>query len=62
MARRRLPLLRGSETGSASRYPFAWHKHREISPGTWTVIGDMSLKPGPPLESCALAGCPRPKE
>jgi hypothetical protein len=47
---------------AAPRYPFPWHKHRELSPGIWTVIGDMSLTKGEPLESCELAGCSGPKE
>ena len=53
--RSRAPLI--AATSPARRHAFPWHKHREIGPGLWFVIGDMSLIPGPPLEGCAVAGC-----
>ena len=54
MARRRSDA--GPRLGM--HYPFPWHQHVEIAPGHWSVIGDMSLTVGAPLESCAAAHCP----
>ena len=55
---RRSQTTRRPETGAGRRYPVPWHNHVEIAPGNWSVIGDMSLTVGAPLEGCAAAHCP----